>query len=340
VTDTAVPVVSVITPAFNCGRYLARTAESVRSQIFSGFEHIIVEDGSTDDTLTVAQRAADIDPRTRVVRHPDRGNHGVSASRNLGLAETRAPFVAFLDADDEWLPDMLALQMGVFDEFPSTVVAFARARCVDRDGEPLMHPDWPHLEWVIGHAPSTGRIPHAFGSFISRAVGIPVVTAVARRNAVAKIGGFIETLRFQVEDAVLLAQLCRSGQVAFSDRIVARYRVYTESFTASLTSLTEAESIWELYWELARDRDSVEDELATAMLGCLDRFLVARGVPWTTRWDRVRSVAEHLLRHRIASARQIRVRVAAAFPRHAKQALAVALRRHTGIGPTPVKPRS
>jgi len=336
-TSTRRPSVSVITPAFNSEPYLASTIASVRSQTFPDFEHIIIDDGSHDRTIEVAQALASDDDRVRVIRHPDGGNHGVSASRNLGLAEACGGIVGFLDADDEWQPNMLADQLAVFDRAPSTTLAFARARCIDGDGHSLQHPDWPHMEWIIGHAPAPGPLAHPFGDFVSKTAGIPIVTTLARRSTIIDIGGFAETLRHQVEDALLLARLCREGEGFFNETILARYRVHEQGYTASLTGLSDADSVWELYRELSHTSRAIEPELAFAMLGCIDRFLTAPAVPWKVRMRRVRGVGDYLRTHNLASPAQVRMRLMSAFPRYFKRRMSVAIRRWSKLGPTPIR---
>src|SRR5215204_696893 len=106
-------LVSVIMPAYNAGRYIAESVRSVQAQTFGGWELVVVDDGSADDTGEVVRRFAAADARVRYVRRP---NGGQAAARNTGLAEARAPFVAFLDADDLWLPEKLEAQLAVMGE--------------------------------------------------------------------------------------------------------------------------------------------------------------------------------------------------------------------------------
>lgn len=98
------PSVAVIIPAYNAGRYLARAVRSVFSTGYPHITAIVVDDGSTDDTLQVAERlAGEFRGRCVVHRHQDRSNHGVGASRNLGVSVSDSDWLAFLDADDEYL---------------------------------------------------------------------------------------------------------------------------------------------------------------------------------------------------------------------------------------------
>jgi glycosyltransferase involved in cell wall biosynthesis len=106
------PSVTVVIAFFNEARYLSTAIETVREQSVADWELVLVDDGSTDSSAVIADDAAAADPsRVRVVRHPDLGNAGLPASRNLGLAAARAPYVCFLDADDRWSRDKLARQL-------------------------------------------------------------------------------------------------------------------------------------------------------------------------------------------------------------------------------------
>lgn len=105
------PAVSVITPCFNAAGTLSRTVASVRAQDFADWEMIISDDGSADDSLAVADRLAAADPRIRVLRWSG-PNSGAARARNRALAVSRGRYIAFLDADDEWLPEKLSRQIG------------------------------------------------------------------------------------------------------------------------------------------------------------------------------------------------------------------------------------
>src|SRR5688572_9571182 len=118
------PRVSVITPAYNAARFLRDTIASVRSQTTSDWELIIVDDGSTDETVAIVERYALEDPRIRLLRQ---ANAGPSAARNHGMRAARGPFFAFLDSDDQWLPQFLEHQLAVFAEYPDTSLVTANA---------------------------------------------------------------------------------------------------------------------------------------------------------------------------------------------------------------------
>lgn len=100
-----VPLVSVITPVFNAAGFLPETLCSVQAQTLPNWEHILVDDGSTDGSLQLIEEATAVDSRLRLLR--TQGRIGPGKARNQGLECARGKFVAFLDADDLWLPEKL-----------------------------------------------------------------------------------------------------------------------------------------------------------------------------------------------------------------------------------------
>lgn len=117
----AAPKVSVILPAYNAAASLPGALASVLSQTLPEIEVIVADDGSTDDTLTVAAAAADADPRVRVLRS-DR-NRGAAAARNRAMAAARGEWLALLDADDRYAPDRLQRLVALGEARAADIVA-------------------------------------------------------------------------------------------------------------------------------------------------------------------------------------------------------------------------
>lgn len=107
--------ISVIIPVYNAGRYVRQACESALSQPQTG-EVILVEDGSPDDALSVCRELAAADERVKLLQHPDCGNHGAGASRNVGIQAAKYEIIAFLDADDYFLPGRFVKAMEVLGE--------------------------------------------------------------------------------------------------------------------------------------------------------------------------------------------------------------------------------
>lgn len=128
------PQVSVVLPVFNRSRFLQPTLESIQAQSLADLELIVVDDGSTDDTTEVVERAAADDGRIRVVRQ---ANAGAAEARRRGLAQATGEFVALIDHDDRWLPEKLRLQVEALSADSSLGWVYGRCMLVGDEGSPL-----------------------------------------------------------------------------------------------------------------------------------------------------------------------------------------------------------
>lgn len=108
-----IPTISVVIPLFNKEKYVGRAIDSVLSQTFQDFEVVVVNDGSTDNSPEIVRGCND--HRIRLV---DQENKGVASARNRGVTESKSDLIAFLDADDEWLPNFLETILGLVERFP------------------------------------------------------------------------------------------------------------------------------------------------------------------------------------------------------------------------------
>lgn len=109
---TEQPLVSVVIPSYNSRRYIAEAIDSVRAQQVENLELVIVDDGSTDDSVEFIRQIA---PEARVITQ---ANAGAAAARNHGVQEARGRYIAFLDADDVWVPGKLKAQLKVMEQQP------------------------------------------------------------------------------------------------------------------------------------------------------------------------------------------------------------------------------
>lgn len=112
--------ISIIIPAYNAAQTITETIESVRQQSIDDWELIIVNDGSTDDTLQVINRV--VDSRLQIISV---ANSGVAKARNLGLSRATGEYIAFLDADDLWVVDKLERQLQALAANPQAIVAYS-----------------------------------------------------------------------------------------------------------------------------------------------------------------------------------------------------------------------
>lgn len=117
---TTDPTVSVISIFYNAEAFFEEAIESVIAQSCDDWELLLVDDGSTDRSTAIAKAYVDRYPaKIRYLEHPDHQNRGMSATRNLGIATARGEFIAFIDADDVWLPSKLAEQVAVMEGNPA-----------------------------------------------------------------------------------------------------------------------------------------------------------------------------------------------------------------------------
>jgi teichuronic acid biosynthesis glycosyltransferase TuaG len=126
-----IPTISIITPVFNAARFLPRVFESVRHQYGFEYEHILVDDCSSDNSLQIMMAYAVGNSRIRVIASSE--NKGPGVARNLAISVARGKYLAFLDADDYWLPDKLFVHTH-FMERTGGVISFSDYRFISEDG--------------------------------------------------------------------------------------------------------------------------------------------------------------------------------------------------------------
>lgn len=212
------PLVSVIMPAYNVEPYIAAAIESALEQTFDDYEILVVDDGSTDRTASIA---AAYGARSERIRLITQANRGLSAARNAALRAARGAFLALLDGDDIWDPGFLEQQMAVFRERPEVSIVTGNAICLGswRDGQPAQpYPDVrpePTLLTVLEDEQAI------------------FVMSVFRRSVYEGIGGFDEAL-YTNEDYDYWIRAAAAGFVfARNDEPLGRYRRRNDSLSAS-----------------------------------------------------------------------------------------------------------
>src|SRR5262245_15086805 len=119
------PLVSVIIIFLNAERFIEEAIESVYAQTYERWELLLVDDGATDGSTTIAQRYAEHYPgKVHYLEHPGHQNCGMSASRNLGIRNATGCYIALLDADDAWLPNTLVDQVAILEAHPEAAMVY------------------------------------------------------------------------------------------------------------------------------------------------------------------------------------------------------------------------
>ncbi len=287
--EEAAPRVSVVIPLLNKEPYIARTLRSVLQQSVAEFELIVVDGGSTDGSVDVVKSCTD--PRVRLVLF---GRRGVSRSRNAGIAEARTDLVAFLDADDEWEPDVLSTFLRLREAHPEAgAYAVSHVNC-EGEGR-IVEPEYPRLP----PPPFEGIIP---SYFLAAALSEqPVISsAVAVRGEVLReIGGFPEDVHI-AEDLITWFRVALRYPVAFSWRARVVYHMEASNRTAELAEKTNwMEQVIRNAEEALRSGAVPPEKVADVVeYICSYRILLAQKAIYAGHPERAREVlAECRTRH-------------------------------------------
>ncbi len=162
---------SVIVPVYNGSRYLAKTLESVLAQEYPDVEVIAVDDGSTDGSAEIIRRFP-------AVRYFYQENQGVTVARNNGISRATGEYIAFIDQDDIWTPDKLAVQIDYLEKNPGTGFVLSKSRMFLESGADL--PPWLKPSYL--EEEHVGFIP---GTFLVRRNVLDMVGHYDARYAIA-----------------------------------------------------------------------------------------------------------------------------------------------------------
>lgn len=237
------PAVSVIIIFFNEEKYLEQAIQSVIDQTCTGWELILVDDGSSDASTQIAKDYAQRYPdKIRALEHPNHENRGMSATRNLGLEHARGDHIAMLDGDDVWLADKLEKQLGILDRHPEAAMTFGpllewhawapgggedRLYCVAGNGR---HP----------FADTLVPPPDMLALFLKDETFIPS-GALFRHDAFKGVGGFENQFPASYEDAVFHVKMCARYPVFVHGDAYYKYRIHPESCERQISPAQLAE---------------------------------------------------------------------------------------------------
>jgi glycosyltransferase involved in cell wall biosynthesis len=297
--------VSVVVPIFNAGRFLREAVEGVLQQTYRDWELFLVDDESSDGSIQLAAEYAErFGPKVRHLFHPDRGNRGPAATRNRGVEEARGKYVAFLDADDVWLPDKLALQVRLLEQHPDVGLLYTKVLSVDENTKELTRPLQPTgpLSWFVGEVGSgTAGQPYdayeAILSFNGR-VYVPTSTAIVSRRLLDDIGGFPVGCKHFVEDRITWTRIAKRAPLFFDPKVTAFYRVHDANWTSKQNDFSMLETEWEYYCRVAATEPRMDMLLADHMVRLIKVYWYYDGIPLSLRLARIREIIRCLRNHR------------------------------------------
>jgi glycosyltransferase involved in cell wall biosynthesis len=288
--------VSIVTPFLNAAAFIEEAVDSVLTQRYPHWELLLVDDGSTDASTTIARTLAAAHPgRIRYLTHDGGAHKGASASRNLATTMARGEFIAFLDADDVYLPGKLEEQIPLLDAHPEAGMLYGgteywyswTGRPEDRARDTV----WRRF----GVTPDTTLDPpRLLATFLRDGGTVPCMGSVlARRYAIERVGGWEDAFRHICTDQVFHAKMTLHHRVFVADGCWDRYRQHDGSAcrTVERAGQLDAAFLRYLSWlEAYLDEQRVVDaDLRAALRGALSQYRH----PWLHRVEQqaVRHVA-------------------------------------------------
>ena len=227
------PRVSVIVVFLDDERFLAQAIESVAAQDFTDWELLLVDDGSSDGSTAIAKSWVEEQPlKIRYLEHPDHQNRGISATRNLGLRESRGEFVAPLDSDDIWLPDKLSGQVSILEKCPIVAMTYCRS---------LYWWSWDKNSNRGDELPAAGAPedcivdpPGLLPLFVAnKAMPALPCSLMFRLDVARAVGGFEESFPGLYEDQVFTAKVAAEYPIWASSECAVKYRQHPGSISAA-----------------------------------------------------------------------------------------------------------
>lgn len=209
------PLFSVVIPAFNAEAYIKDCVDSVLRQTETDFEVIVVDDGSTDSTATIVRGYGG--PRVRLVQ---RSNGGLATARNTGIAAACGQLIAFLDADDRWLPTKLARHREALEADPGAGISYDWSAFIDVSGQ------------RTGLSMNQARIEITCDALLLKNYLGNGSTSVVRRSVLEASGGFDEKLRRFVDHELWVRLACVGQRFSLIPEVLTEYRIHPGSFTA------------------------------------------------------------------------------------------------------------
>lgn len=223
-----VAIFDIIIPAYNAARFLPAAIESVMAQTFTDWRIVLVDDGSTDFTSEIAARyGRQLGDRMTVVTQK---NAGLPAARNAALRIATAEYLAILDADDVWLPCRLQESLDSLTTHPNAGLSYGLIARMDEEGGVL--------ETFSGNPTFAegGIAPYIY----MRKVELPCPTITLRREVLAKVGLFDETM-LATEDRDMWLRVAQCYDVAFVPKVISYYRMSANSMSADMDRMMRAQ---------------------------------------------------------------------------------------------------
>ena len=275
------PRVSVITPCYNGVHFVARALESVHSQTFVNWEHIVVDDGSSDNSVQVVERFAQSERRIKLVRQ---ANGGVCKARNNGYAASTAAsdYLLFLDQDDCLEPEMLSALVQHMDQHPDVGLVYCEPFYIDDNDEivgPTNDEEPFHRRYFQDrHTKTIKPVPDEDleSSFLTLFAwnGLFPCICLFRRSIYDTTPGWDETIGQCFEDTDLILQIAIRSKVHYLRRKLARKRNHSEQASGNARHLWRQQAKFYHRWLTRNDLTAAQTQQVTDAWEFRERFLL------------------------------------------------------------------
>lgn len=265
------PLVSVVIAFYNEEKFLKETVESVINQHYTNWELLLVDDGSSDNSTAFAKHYSAKDDRIKYCEHSGHINKGLSASRNEGIKNSTGELVAFLDADDVWLPDKLVNQVSIFERNPEIGMS-AEASMYWHSWHQTTSTD---ITLQVGTSPEEVYDPplllYTLYPLGKGAAPVPSGLMLTRK-AIDEVGGFEETFRKQYslyEDQAFLSKIYLTQKVYISSRSNNLYRQRPGSIVKWVKADGQYDNVRKYFLEwflLYINRNNIDDHQLQTLL--------------------------------------------------------------------------
>jgi len=228
------PLVSIITPTYNHENYIVDCIRSAQSQTFTDWEMIIVDDGSTDNTFSLAKTCSKEDSRIKVFPQKNVGIFRLGETYNFAVSKATGKYIAVLEGDDVWLPEKLNLQVSAMEADNDIVLCYGNAYSSKSD----LSSNYG-LTDLASKQPIDVRENNPIGSATKILIFsnfIVALTALIRRETLTTIGGFKQSHGLPLVDLTTWTELSLLGKFSFIPEPLGKWRFYPNQITKTYTA--------------------------------------------------------------------------------------------------------
>ncbi len=225
------PVVSIITPTYNHEKYILACIASAQKQTFTNWEMIIVNDGSTDNTRKLIEDYIQNEPRVHLFNQENIGVFRLGESYNFALEKAQGKYISILEGDDIWEADKLERQVAILEKNENIVLSWGQAQSINGDTEEVynLHPKIDKPDY-FNNTPKGNIL-----NLLYCENWLPALTITFRKDALVKIGGFLQKHNLPLVDLPTIMELSLLGEFHFDKHLYGKWRIYANQVTKTFT---------------------------------------------------------------------------------------------------------